>query len=60
MLFVSKNSKHIFKRIINKILNGLDFVKVYLEEILIHNENIDNYIQHYKIVLERLKTRISK
>ncbi|ORD98813.1 hypothetical protein A0H76_1889 [Hepatospora eriocheir] len=60
MLFVSKNSKHIFKRIINKILNGLDFVKVYLEDILIHNENIDNYIQHYKIVLERLKTRISK
>ncbi|ORD92948.1 YI31B [Hepatospora eriocheir] len=55
MPFGLKNTPRIFQRVMQQILNGLDFVKVYLDYILIHSENINNHIQHCKIVLERLK-----
>ncbi|ORD97962.1 YG31B [Hepatospora eriocheir] len=53
--FGLKNAPRVFQRVMQQILNVLDFVKVYLDDILIHSENIHDHIQHCKIILELLK-----
>ncbi len=55
MPFGLKNAPRVFQRIIQKILNGLDFVKIYLDDILIHSKTMEDHEHHIKIVLNKLK-----
>ena len=51
------NSCATFQRILNKVLEGYleDFCLVYLDDILIYSENLEDHEKHVKLVIERLK-----
>ena len=54
MPFGLKNSGSVFQRLMDEIFSDLDFVKVYLDDILIASENEEMHIKHLKIVFQRL------
>ena len=43
-----------FQRLMDKTLQGLSFVTIYLDDILVHSKNIDNHREHLDIVFKRL------
>ncbi len=47
----------IFQRLINKILRQYigKFVQVYLNNVIIYSNNLDEYKKHIKVVLEKIK-----
>ena len=44
-----------FQRLMDKTLHGLPFVTIYLDDILIHSNNVQVHAQHLKVVFQRLK-----
>lgn len=48
------NAPMVFSRIINQILGDLEFVVVYIDDICIFSNTIDEHIAHIKIVMEKL------
>ncbi|ORD95953.1 POL2 [Hepatospora eriocheir] len=55
MLFGLKNTPQVFQRVMQQILNRLSFIKVYLDDILIHSKTFADHINHCKIVINKLK-----
>ncbi|ORE00504.1 POL5 [Hepatospora eriocheir] len=55
MPFGLKNTPQVFQRVMQQILNRLSFIKVYLDDILIHSKTFADHINHCKIVINRLK-----
>ena len=55
MPFGIKNAAQAFQRLIHDVLAGLDFVYVYLDDILIFSASEIVHRQHVEIVLERLQ-----
>lgn len=55
MPFGLRNSAQTFQRFINEVCNGLDFVFVYIDDVLIYSENEEEHIIHLKLVFERLE-----
>ena len=43
-----------FQRLMDKTLQGLSFVTIYLDDILVHSKNIDTHREHLDIVFKRL------
>ena len=39
----------------NEVLNGLNFMLAYLDDVIIFNENAEQQLKHIQIVLTRLK-----
>ncbi len=67
MLFGLNNTLATFQRLMNKVLRYYigKFVKVYLDDVIIYLNNLDEYKRHIKAVLEKirkanLKLKLSK
>ena len=44
-----------FQMLVNKVLEGLDFTFGYLDDILIFSKNMEEHLQHIRILFERLR-----
>ncbi|XP_023245119.1 uncharacterized protein LOC111642839 [Copidosoma floridanum] len=53
--FGLRNACQSFQRYINRALSGLDFVFVYLDDILIFSSSAQEHFGHLRVVLERLE-----
>ena len=67
MPFRLNNALATFQRLINKVLRQYigKFVQVYLDDVIIYSNNLDEYKRHIKAVLEKireanLKLKLSK
>ena len=56
MCFGLTNAPRTFQRAMDTILHGLPFVKVYLDDILVFSEDLQQHCQHLKQTLQRLKS----
>lgn len=56
--FGLRNAGQTFQRYINMALNGLDFVFVYIDDILISSRNRHEHEKHLRLLLNRLKNII--
>ncbi len=57
MLFGLNNAPATFQRLMNKVLRQYigKFVQVYLDDIIIYSNNLDEYKRHIKAMLEKIK-----
>ncbi len=55
MPFGLKNAGQSFQRLMDRLMAGLDFVFVYLDDILIASPDQQTHLQHLRLVLERLR-----
>jgi cleavage and polyadenylation specificity factor subunit 1 len=55
MPFGLRNAAQTFQRFINNVVRGLDFLFVYIDDILIASETVEKHMQHLKAVFERLE-----
>lgn len=55
MTFGLRNASQTFQRYINRALGDLDFVFVYIDDILIASSSNEEHSEHLRIVLQRLK-----
>jgi hypothetical protein len=53
--FGLKNEPAEFQRVIDRILAGLDFVRCYIDDIVVYNDTVEEHQIHLQIVFERLK-----
>ena len=44
-----------FQRLINKVIKGLPFAFWYLDDLLIHSPDIETYLQHMRVLFQRLR-----
>lgn len=54
MSFGLRNASQTFQRFMNEITNGLEFIFVYIDDILVASRNIDEHKQHLILLFERL------
>ena len=55
MPFGATNAPRSFQRAMNNMFSHYPFVKVYLDDILIHSKNQEDHVEHVKMVLAKLK-----
>lgn len=55
MTFGLRNGSQNFQRYINRVLGDLDFVYVYIDDVLVASTSIEEHYKHLRIVFERLK-----
>lgn len=55
MTFGLRNAAQTFQRIMNQIFHDFDFLIVYIDDICIASDNIQQHEQHLKLVFERLR-----
>jgi hypothetical protein len=55
MLFGFENVAQSFQRLMDRLMAGLDFVCVYLNDILIASLDQQTHLHHLRLVLERLR-----
>ena len=56
MPFGVMNAPAVFQRLMQKVLSGLQFVSVYLDDVIVYSETLEEHISHLKTVFERLRT----
>ena len=44
-----------FQRLMNKVIRGLPFAFVYLDDVLIHSPDVETHLKHIKILFQRLR-----
>ena len=44
-----------FQRMMNKILCGLPFVTVYIDDVFVHSASIEEHRQHLEVVFQHLR-----
>ena len=44
-----------FQKLMNKVLNGLNFAFAYLDDIIIFSETAEEHMKHIQIIIDRLK-----
>ena len=60
MPFGLKNAPGVFQRLMQKVVSSLnpgsgpDFVSVYLDDILVFSKNLNEHLEHLRLVIERL------
>lgn len=54
MPFGLRNSAQTFQRFINEVFNGLDFIFVYIDDVLIASKDEEEHMKHLNIVFQRL------
>ena len=55
-----RNAPMIFSKIMNQILGDLDFVVVYIDDIVIFSKTAEEHLRHLNIVMQRLYELILK
>lgn len=55
MTFGLRNAAQTFQRYMNQIFQGLDFLVIYIDDICIASESIEQHEQHLRLVFERLR-----
>ena len=55
MPFGLKNAAQAFQRLMDKVLRGLDFVFVYLDDIMVFSANETEHLEHLRLIFERLR-----
>lgn len=55
MTFGLRNASQSFQRYINRILGDLEFVFIYIDDILVASSSLDEHIEHLRVVFQRLK-----
>ena len=55
MTFGLRNASQTFQRFINHVLGDLDFVFVYIDDILVASSSQEEHEEHLRVVFERLK-----
>jgi putative transposase len=53
--FGLKNAPPEFQRVMDRILVRLDFVRCYIDDIVVYNDTVEEHQIHLQIVFERLK-----
>ena len=53
--FGLKNAPPYFQRRMNEVLKGLNFVRCYIDDIVIRSNNLEEHLDHIKQVFERLR-----
>jgi len=59
MCFGLRNAAQTFQRLVNSILNGLDYVFAYVDDVLIVSSNKMEHNGHVRAVLERFENTAS-
>ncbi len=54
--FGLKNAPTEFQSVMDKILAGLDFVRCYIDDIVVYSDTVEEHQIHLQIVFEQLKT----
>ena len=55
MLFGVMNAPAVFQRLIQGVLSGLQFISVYLDDVIVYSETLAEHVIHLRIVFERLR-----
>ena len=55
MLFGLGNAAQRFQRFMDDVCRGLNFVFVYIDDVLIASEFLEEHLGHIKIILQRFK-----
>jgi hypothetical protein len=55
MPFGLKNAGQRFQRLIDRVLAGLDFVFIYLDEVIVGSATEEEHLQHLRLVFNRLQ-----
>lgn len=55
MTFGLRNAAQTFQRVMNQIFQDLDFVNIYIDDICIGSNNLEQHKHHLKLVFQRLR-----
>ena len=56
MPFGVMNAPAVFQRLMQRVLSGLQFISVYLDDVIVYSETLTEHVSHLRIVFERLRT----
>ena len=56
MPFGVMNVPAVFQRLMQRVLSGLRFVSVYLDDVIVYSAMLEEHVSHLRIVFERLRT----
>ena len=56
MPFGVMNAPAVFQRLMQGVLSGLQFISVYLDDVIVYSETLAEHVSHLRIVFERLRT----
>ncbi|CAH8547737.1 unnamed protein product [Schistosoma rodhaini] len=56
MPFGLKNAAQTFQRLMDEVTRGLDFVFVYIDDVLIASSSLEEHLQHLQTLFERFKS----
>lgn len=54
MAFGMRNAPSTFQRLMNSVLYGLDFCRVYLDDVVVYSDTWESHIEHLRTLFERL------
>ena len=56
MPFGVMNAPAVFQRLMQRVLSGLQFISVYLDDVIVYSETLAEHVSHLRIVFEHLRT----
>ena len=56
MPFGVMNAPAVFQQLMQRVLSGLQFIPVYLDDVTVYSETLAEHVSHLRIVFERLRT----
>ena len=56
MPFGVMNAPAVFQCLMQRVLSGLQFISVYLDDVIVYSETLTEHVSHLRIVFERLRT----
>jgi hypothetical protein len=55
MTFCLRNAGNTFQRLMDRILTGLDFVFMYLDDVIIGSRSLSEHLQHVRTLFQQLQ-----
>ena len=50
------NAPSVFQRLMQKVLSGLQFISVYLDDVIVYSESLAEHVSPLRIVFQHLRT----